>query len=70
MLAYHIVKIGGPSANQASDSEEATCYAWSLMWNKDRMEVVAADLFTGEITHRYSATESEKVASIFRDPKV
>jgi hypothetical protein len=70
MIAYHIVKIGEPTGNQASDSEGATCYAWSLMRSKDQMEVVAADLVTGEVTHRYSQTESERAANNFRDPKI
>ena len=49
MIAYHIVKIGELPGNQASDSEGATCYAWSLMRGNDQMEVVAADLATGEV---------------------
>jgi len=70
MIAYHIVGIGEPPGNQASDSEGATCYAWSLMRGKDQMEVITADLVTGEITRRYSPEESEKAASIFRDSKI
>jgi hypothetical protein len=70
VIVYHIVKIGEPPGNQASDSEDATCYAWSLMRGKDQMEVVAADLLTGEVTHRYSQVESERAASIFRDPRI
>ena len=70
MIAYHIVKIGEEPGNQASDSEAATCYEWSLMKGRDRMEVVAADLLTGEVTHRYSDLESEKAANLFRDPKL
>jgi hypothetical protein len=70
VIVYHIVKIGDPPGNQASDSEGATCYAWSLMRGKDEMEVIAADLVTGEVTHRYSHTESEKAANTFRDPKI
>jgi hypothetical protein len=70
VIVYHIVKIGDPPGNQASDSEGATCYAWSLMRGKDEMEVVAADLVTGEITHRYSPEESEMAASTFRHPKI
>jgi hypothetical protein len=69
VIAYHIIKIGGWPGNQASDSE-ATCYGWSLMEGKDQMEVVAADLLTGEIRCRYSDAESEKVARIFRNPKI
>ncbi len=70
VIAYHIVKIGELPGNQASDSEEATCYAWSLRHDKDQMEVIAADLVTGKVTHRYSAVESEKAANLFRAPKV
>ncbi len=70
MLVYHIVKIGDTPGNQASDGEGATCYAWWLMQGKERMEVVAADLLTGEVTHRYSPAESEKVAHIFRAPRI
>jgi len=39
------------------------------MKGKDQNEVVAADSLTGEITRRYSPSESEKFAQIFRDPK-
>ncbi|MGA2648490.1 MAG: hypothetical protein ABSF15_27720 [Candidatus Sulfotelmatobacter sp.] len=70
MVAYHIVKIGGLRGNQASDNQAATCYAWSLMEGKDQMEVVAADLLTGEIKCRYSHVESERLARIFRNPKI
>ena len=70
MIVYHIVKIGDPPGNQVSDNEGATCYAWSLMQGKDKMEVIAADLLTGEVKHRYSPAESEKVAHDFRAPKI
>jgi hypothetical protein len=70
MIAYHIVKIGELPGNQASDSEGATCYAWSLMRGNDQMEVVAADLATGEVEHRYAHAESERIASIYRNPKI
>ncbi|MGA2924319.1 MAG: hypothetical protein ABSE28_24750 [Candidatus Sulfotelmatobacter sp.] len=70
MLAYHIVKIGELPGNQPSDSEGATCYAWSLMRNKDQLEVVAADFLTGEVKRRYASVESERVADVFRNPKI
>jgi len=35
-----------------------------------QMEVVAADLLTDKVTHRYSQAESERAASIFRDPRI
>ena len=67
MRIFHIVKIGEPPGNQASDSEGATCYAWSLMQGKDQREVVATDLATGEVEHRYTHAEAERIASIYRD---
>jgi hypothetical protein len=70
MIAYHIVKIGGLPGNQASDSEGATCDQWSRLDNKDQLEVVAADLVTGEVKHRYSHGESERIAHSFRNPMI
>jgi predicted RNA-binding protein with EMAP domain len=40
------------------------------MRGKFKMEGIAADLVTGEVTHRDSHMGSEKAASIFRDPKI
>ena len=48
VIAYCIVKIGNPPGKQASDSEEATCYAGSLRRDKDQMEVVAVDPAIGQ----------------------
>jgi hypothetical protein len=40
------------------------------MRGKEQMEVIAADLLTGEVKHRYSSAESEKVAHDFRASKI
>jgi hypothetical protein len=40
------------------------------MQGKDQLEVVATDLGTGEVERRYAHAEAERIASIFRNPKI
>ena len=70
VIVHNIVRIGEPPGNQPSDSEEATCYAWSLRYDEDQTEVIAADSVTGEVKCRYSAEEAENLVNRFRAPKI
>jgi hypothetical protein len=70
MITYHIVKIGGQPANDGSPSEGATCAAWAESTEKQSAEVIAADLTTGEVKHRYAPSESQRIAQSFRNPRI
>jgi hypothetical protein len=70
MITYHIVKIGSQPANDGSLSEGATCAAWAESTDKQSTEVIAAGLTTGEVTHRYAPSESQKIAQAFRNPRI
>jgi len=70
MIAFYIVKIGELPGNRAFKSEGATCGAWSRSDDKDQLEVIAADLLTGKVQHRYSRAESERIAHSFRNPTI
>ena len=70
MITYHIVRIGGPPGNQGNENEGATCAAWAESADKLSTEVIAVDLTTGEITHRYMTAEAERIARTFRNPRI
>ena len=69
-IVYQIVKIGAQPGNESSSNEGATCAAWAESEDRQNIEVIAIDLSTGAITHRYTPAESERVARLFRNPNI
>ena len=67
-FVYQIATIGGLPGNDSFAVEGATCEEWSLREDKADKEVIAIDLATGKVSHRYSHEESEKIANSWRHP--
>lgn len=69
-FVYQIVRIGSSPGDLCFANEGATCEEWSQLEDKANKEVIAVDLATGKISHRYPHEESEKIASIWRNPTI
>jgi hypothetical protein len=70
MDRYYILKIGSwpGSHDQAAANLSGTCAAWAQSPDKNRTEVVAISS-TGVVS-RLTASESEKIARDFDNPKI
>ena len=70
MNVYHIVKRGDPPGIQAASSRGGTCAAWCDSHDKANTEVIEVDLATGEVLHRFTPDEANKLAYEFRHPRL
>lgn len=67
---YQIVRIGGSPVDECYSEQGAACAEWSLLSDKSDKEVIAVNLATGEVSHRYSPADSERIAQAWRNPKI
>lgn len=70
MNTYHIVRIGDPPGSQSAANRGGTCAAWSDSKDKANIEVIEVDLATGNVLHRFTPAEAEKIAYEFRHPRI
>ncbi|PYV63530.1 MAG: hypothetical protein DMG97_37480 [Acidobacteria bacterium] len=70
MNTYHIVRIGDPPGNQGAENRGGTCAAWSDSEDKANTEVIEVGFATGEVLHRFTSAEAEKIAYEFRHPRI
>ncbi len=69
-FVYQIVRIGVLPGNDSFAMEGATCEQWSRLDDKADKEVIAVDIATGKVSHRYPHEESESIARNWRNPTV
>jgi hypothetical protein len=69
MAFYYIVKKGGLPGNEGATDLGAICDAWAKSAQKDQTEVIAVSR-DGPVICRFAPSESEQIASDFRNPKL
>jgi len=71
MDLYYIVKKGDPPGNDGAANLGGICAVWAESPDKEQTEVIAVAVSGPKQTiRRFTADESEKIASDFRNPKI
>jgi hypothetical protein len=69
MAFYCIVKKGDPPGNERAVNLGAICDVWAKSAQKDQTEVIAVS-GDGPVICRFAPSESEDIASDYRNPKL